>query len=136
MGNSIISVARERETDLMLLGWPAHTPRQEEAFGSVIDLMAKNPPCDLAIVRLRRSGVPGSILVPIAGGPNARLAMELAVTQADAYERREGVRPEIVAVNLVLDDSSDEVIEQRRQDLVEEMGIGEWPIEVRMRRAR
>ena len=25
VGDSIISVARERETDLMLLGWPAHT---------------------------------------------------------------------------------------------------------------
>ena len=95
----------------MILGWPAHIARQEEAFGTIIDLMAKNPPCDLAVVRWRRSGAPARILVPVAGGPNTRLALELAVTQADAYEQRDGKRPEVVALLLILDGAGDDSLE-------------------------
>ena len=136
VGDSIISVARERRTDLMVLGWPAHIPHQkEEAFGTIIDLMAKNPPCDLAVVRIRRTGPPAHILVPVAGGPNTRLALELAVTQADAYEQRDGKRPEVVALNLILDGANGDSLEQRRQALIHEFDIDTLPLELRLRQA-
>jgi nucleotide-binding universal stress UspA family protein len=132
VGSSIISAARERDANLMVMGWPAHVPRQEEAFGTVIDLLAKNPPCDLAVARLRRSGPPTAILVPVAGGPNSRLALELALTQADALEQRGQPRPDIVALNLVLKRTNGQIVEQRQQTLVDQLGIGELPIEIRV----
>lgn len=135
VGDSIISAARERQTNLMVLGWPAHISRQEEAFGTIIDLMAKNPPCDLAVVLLRRTGPPARILVPVAGGPNTRLAIELAVTQADAYEQRDRKRPAVVALNLILDDANDEIVEQRRQALIDEFDLANLPLEVRLTHA-
>jgi len=129
VGDSIISAARERTTNMMILGWPGMAGRRH-AFGTIIDLMAKNPPCDLAVVRFRYGGSLRRILVPVAGGPNARLALELALTEADALELRNGQRPEVVALNLVLGETDD--LEARRQALIDDLAIAGWPIEVRL----
>ena len=132
IGDSIISAARGRNADLMVVGWPVPTHRQQEAFGTILDLLAKNPPCDLAVVRFRRTEPPTRILVPVAGGPNARLALELALTQADALENQGHRRPEVVALNLVLDGINGDDLEQRRQDLLDNLDIADWPIELRL----
>jgi nucleotide-binding universal stress UspA family protein len=135
IGNSIISAAHEREARLMILGWPGHLHHhQQEAFGTVIGLMAKNPPCDLAVAQFRRDGPPSRILIPVAGGPNTRLALELALTQADALEQSGQKRPEVVALNLILDGNRNDTttLEQRRQTLLDELDIGDWPIELRL----
>lgn len=135
--DSIISAAREREANLLLLGWPGYTQSKGQAFGSIIDVMTTHPPCDLAVVRLRRTGLPNRILVPIAGGPNARLAIELAITEADAIEQRTGVRPEVVALNLILgsSDDGDAPKKQRRLDLLEELQTEKWPLELHIKPA-
>jgi amino acid transporter len=132
--DSIIDAAREREANLLLLGWPGYTQSKGQAFGSIIDLMTTHPPCDLAVVRLRRTGLPNRILVPIAGGPNARLAIELAITEADAIEQRTGARPEVVALNLILgsSDDGDAHKKQRRLDLLEELQTEKWPLELHL----
>ncbi len=129
--DSIISVAREREANLLLMGWPGYTRSRGQAFGSVIDLMSHHPPCDLAVVRHRQTDFPASILVPMAGGPNARLALELAITEADAIEARTGNRPQVVGLYLVPEASSDETLEERRAVLVNKLDIAEWPVELR-----
>ncbi len=134
IGDSIISVARARGVSLMVLGWPTRVHHQPVAFGSIIDLLARNPPCDLAVVRFRRGGLPNRILVPVAGGPNARLALELAITEADAVQQRTGVRPEVVGLNLILDGAkgNSNVLEQRRQTLIADLDIADWPLELRV----
>jgi amino acid transporter len=134
VGKSIISAALEREANLMVVGWPGHIHHQDEAFGTILGLLAKNPPCDLAVVRFRRSGAPRRILVPIAGGPNARLALELALAQADALAQDGQVEPEIVALNLVLNSSNPrpDALDQRRQALLQELEFGDLPIDLRV----
>lgn len=132
IGHSIVSAAREREASLILLGWPGYTHSRNQAFGTIIDLLTQNPPCDLAVVRLRRTGLPASILVPIAGGPNARLALELALTEADAIEQRNGSRPKVVALNLIPTNANHDLQEQRRKALLKELEIENWPIELRI----
>jgi len=136
IGDSIISVARERETNLMILGWPERTDRQA-AFSTIIDLMAKNPPCDLAVVRFRRNVEPKRILVPVAGGPNTRMAIELAVTAADAIELQGQARPEIVALHLIIQKSGENNgdIEARRKELTDEFDLEALPIELEIRSA-
>jgi amino acid transporter len=132
VGDSIISAARARKADLMLLGWPGYTYSKGQAFGTIIDLMSKNPPCDLAVVHLRKSGLPSRILVPVAGGPNTRLALELALTEAEAIEQRTGTLPEIVALNIMPNGSDGNKLEQRRLTLLKDLGIDGWPIELRI----
>lgn len=98
IARAIIDTAHRRNSNLILLGWPGYTESRDRAFGSVIDLVSQNPPCDLAVIRFRRREPPRRILVPSAGGPNASLAMELAMAQARQYQREKGELPEITAL--------------------------------------
>jgi CIC family chloride channel protein len=132
VSKSIVDVVREREASLLILGWPGYTQSKGQAFGTIIDLLSKNPPCDLAVARLRKRSLPTSILVPIAGGPNARLALELAVTQAEAIAEQTGERPKVVALNLIPPDGDGDVLEERRQTLLKELDIEGWPLELRI----
>ncbi len=120
IGDSIISAARARNANLMILGWPAHTAHEKEAFGSIIRLISKNPPCDLAVVRYRHHRIPQSILVPAAGGPHARLALQLAIIEAEALEAQHGNPVKVVVLNIArdLDLSNPEVVETRRREIL------------------
>ncbi|MFQ5945767.1 MAG: amino acid permease [Anaerolineae bacterium] len=98
IARAIIDTAHRRDSNLILLGWPGYTESRDRAFGSVIDLVSQNPPCDLAVIRFRKRERPQRILVPSAGGPNASLAMELAIAQARQYQRETEEFPEITAL--------------------------------------
>ncbi len=100
IARAIIDTARRRNSNLILLGWPGYTESRDRAFGSVIDLVSRNPPCDLAVIRFRRREPPRRILVPSAGGPNSSLAMELAIAQAHEFQREKGELPEITALHV------------------------------------
>ncbi len=130
IGDSIISAARARDANLMILGWPGHTSSDKQAFGSIIDLISKNPPCDLAVVRYRRGDWPARILVPVAGGPNARLALELALTEADFIEQKLNRPVKVAALNIISGPADAETIEQRRQSLLKDLDIEGWPVEI------
>jgi len=86
VGQVIQMTVKERGVDLMLLGWPGFAYAADLAFGSVIDLLAANPPCDLAVVRFRERELPERILISTVGGPHAALALELAQSQARCFE--------------------------------------------------
>ncbi len=140
IGHSIIDVSRERAVNLMFLGWPGNAHSREEAFGSITGLLSQNPPSDLAVVRFRHTALPQSILVPIAGGPNSRMALEMALTEADAIEQRTGQRPLVVALNLIMHlkqgEDAETAIRTKHAALLEEFDIGNWPIELRVELAQ
>ena len=79
----------------MLLGWPGYTASPHHAFGSVIDLVAVNPPCDLAVVRFRKRRKPRRILVPTSGGANTALSIRLAIDQARRFAESTGESPTV-----------------------------------------
>lgn len=108
VANAILETARERGTDLMMLEWPGYTETPDAAFGSVIDLVAKNPPCDLAVVRFRKREAPRCILVPTAGGPHAALAIELAISQARQFKIETGEDSNITLLYVLLE-GADEI---------------------------
>ena len=123
VGESIISAARERQANLLLLGWPGYSERKQHAFGSIIDLISASPPCDLAVVRLRRAGLPKRILVPVAGGPNSQLALEFALAEADGVKALEGREVEIIALHLVPPGTPEEEKARRKEELTAELGL-------------
>ncbi|HHB91162.1 MAG TPA: amino acid permease [Anaerolineae bacterium] len=82
---AIRQTVAENASDFIVLGWPGYTNTAGRIFGSVIDPLVDNPPADVAIVRYRRNGDDGpfrAIYVPVAGGPNSRRAVRLAVQLA------------------------------------------------------
>jgi len=76
----------ENASDLMLLGWPGYTGSSGHVYGTVIDALVDNPPVDIAVVRYRERRAMHSILVPVAGGPNSRQAVKMAVSMARGCE--------------------------------------------------
>ncbi len=84
--DAVRDTANENASDLIVLGWPGYTRSRGRFFGSVIDPIVDNPPTDIALVRHRTRRTLRSILVPVAGGPNSRLAVRLAIGMAKSCE--------------------------------------------------
>jgi len=82
VSEAILKTIDENASDLVVLGWPGFAGSRDRLFGSVIDRIASNPPTDIAIVRHRPYEQLRSILVPVAGGPNGRLAVSVAIAMA------------------------------------------------------
>lgn len=88
ISEAILKTTAENASDLLLLGWPGYTGSRDRFFGSVIDPIISNPPTDIGIVRYRPFDELKRILVPVAGGPNGRLALGMAIALARNTEEQ------------------------------------------------
>ncbi len=79
VAGALESIVAERGVDFIVLGWSGAT-RRGRSFGRTIDPLLANPPADMAVVRqaAKPKAEVKSILVAVDGGPNSRLAVELA----------------------------------------------------------
>jgi nucleotide-binding universal stress UspA family protein len=82
VAEAIRKTAVDNASDLIVVGWPRGTRSSGKWYGSDIAPIVGDPPADLAIVRYRHYRPLRSILVPAAGGPNARRGAQLAVSMA------------------------------------------------------
>jgi chloride channel protein, CIC family len=80
VAQAILETIKERHIDLILMGWKGNTSTPGRIFGTVVDTIIRQAGCDVVLVKL------GNIcdfhqfhrwLVPMAGGPNARMAIKL-----------------------------------------------------------
>ncbi len=91
---AILETIKERHINVIFMGWKAEPPTSPgRVFGSIIDTLIRQAPCDLVLVKLgQREDVQGDgttvascplprawnrWLVPIAGGPNSSYALQL-----------------------------------------------------------
>jgi len=135
VASAILATVRERGSDLMLLSWPGYTETPEAAFGSVIDLIAKNPPCDLAVVRFRKREPPRCIVVATSGGPHAALATELAISQARQFERETGESASVTLLHVLPEDADDVAQAWAERMLANVAGHYDYPLQQRVMRA-
>jgi len=84
--DAVRKTAVENASDLILLGWPGFTNTAGRLYGSVIDPIVDDPPCDIAVVRYREHRPLRSIFVPVSGGPNSRRVVRTAVNMASLGE--------------------------------------------------
>ncbi len=82
VADAILKTVSENTSDMILFGWPGYSGTRDQLFGSVIDRIVSNPPADIAILRSRPYTSLRRIVVPVAGGPNSRLAVLTAVALA------------------------------------------------------
>jgi amino acid transporter/nucleotide-binding universal stress UspA family protein len=106
----------ENASDLIVLGWPGYTNTAGRAFGSVIDNIVANPPTDIAVVRYREYRPLKSILVPVAGGPNSRRAVQMAVNMA-AQAQNGPVK--VTAMRIVRSGLPEPLMIRARQDIAQ-----------------
>lgn len=73
----ILDSVLENEADILLLGSGKVTARNK-ILGRVLDPLIQQAPCDVGIMKIKGEGKIKRILVPTAGGPNAKLALKWA----------------------------------------------------------
>lgn len=75
VAGSIRDAVDELGVSLLLAGW--RPGRRRSASGALEDLMM-NPPCDVALIKSGPESSVRSVMVPARGGPQARLALQVA----------------------------------------------------------
>jgi nucleotide-binding universal stress UspA family protein len=112
VSEAILKTLSENSSDIILFGWPGTSGTNEQLFGSVIDRIITNPPADIAIFRDRPYGALRRIVVPIAGGPNSRLSVRMALAMA----RNTPEETEVVLVNVFVAGASRKQAEARARN--------------------
>jgi nucleotide-binding universal stress UspA family protein len=84
---SIREATLETQSNIVVLEWPAATSPRRHRLDAIIRSLATDPPARLVIARLdpSQSGqfAPRSVLAPLRGGANARMALSVAVALAN-----------------------------------------------------
>ncbi len=114
------STIYENASDLLLMGWSGSTGSKDRYFGSLIDPMLDNPPCDMAIVRYREERPIRKILVPVAGGVNSRLAVKMATE----FGYANGEEPALVVVMHIVPSNDDTRFQIRANHIFKETTTG------------
>ncbi len=74
----IVSAVREKETDLLILGWHGQPHSGVFSFGSTVDQVVEHAPCNVIVLKDYGFQPFKRILVPLAGEVNAVFALETA----------------------------------------------------------
>jgi hypothetical protein len=124
----------ENGADTVVIEWPGLGSRRPRALGTVLRDLVADPPADLLLVRphpggLRRADTPPRILVPVRGGSNAVLAIQVGaalgefwgghLTVLQVVGTRDGAgAPDEVVVGRLLQDAGEPAVEvsRRRSD--------------------
>lgn len=74
----IVSTVKEKKADKLVIGWHGQHKSMNFKIGSTIDPIIDRSPCDVVVMKGLEDYSFKSVLVPLAGGPNARLALKMA----------------------------------------------------------
>ena len=84
----ILSAVSDEHADLLVIGWKGFTTTRERIFGEVLDRVVNRATADVAVVKLQDQARFDRILLPTAGGPHTRFAVELLEPIVAAYGSR------------------------------------------------
>jgi len=87
IARGIVSAVRQKRTDLLIMGWQGRAHSGLFKLGSKVDPVVERCPCHVVMFKNCGGGRRyGRVLVPVAGGPNAAFALEVACILADPDE--------------------------------------------------
>jgi CIC family chloride channel protein len=77
VAGAILETVKERHINLVLMGWKGTTTTPGRVFSRVVDAVIRQAGCDVVLTKLNDKRTFERWLLPIAGGPNARQAVQL-----------------------------------------------------------
>lgn len=86
VNKAIIDTVRERNIDLMVMGWKGFSNTMGSVFGGILDDVVMNAECDVVMIKMVQLEKMKTILLPTSGGPHAGLALEISPAIASAYD--------------------------------------------------
>ena len=78
IGAVILQEFQQLEPDTLVLGWSGHLNRGRYLLGRTLDPVIQSAPCDVIVLRGECVDSVHHILIPVAGGPNAPHAFNIA----------------------------------------------------------
>ncbi len=86
IARGIVSAVRQKRVNMLVMGWHGRTRRYAFRLGSTIDPVIERSPCDVVVMKNCSYQQYRKVLVPLAGGPNGALALEVASILAEPEE--------------------------------------------------
>ncbi len=74
---AMLETIKERHINLVLMGWKGSTSTPGRVFGTVVDTLIRQAPCDVVLAKLGEEARFNHWLLPLSGGPNAQYALTL-----------------------------------------------------------
>jgi len=78
VARALTNAVVEFDCDALVVGWQARERPSEIVLGSNVDRLVARTPCDVLVEKLGPADAVDSILVPVAEGPHAELAADVA----------------------------------------------------------
>ena len=88
LDEGILSAVSDEHVDLLVIGWKGFTTTRERIFGEVLDRVVNRATADVVVAKLQEQTSFDRILLPTAGGPHTRFAVELLEPIVAAYGSR------------------------------------------------
>jgi len=76
-GDALVSVIQEENADQALVGWEGQLEREERVFGSTLDTVVTQAPCDVSLVEIENDAI-GTPVALAGSGPHAPAAARRA----------------------------------------------------------
>lgn len=86
VNNAIVDTIKERDVDLMVMGWKGFSNTRGSVFGTVLDDVVMSAECDVVMIKMVHLDKMKNILLPMSGGPHAEYALEIAAAISKAYK--------------------------------------------------
>jgi amino acid transporter/nucleotide-binding universal stress UspA family protein len=88
IARGIVSAVRQKRVNMLIMGWHGRTGRYAFRLGSTVDPVIERSPCDVVVMKNCSYQPYRRVLVPLAGGPNGALALEVASILAEKEDGR------------------------------------------------
>jgi nucleotide-binding universal stress UspA family protein len=76
-GNALVNVIQEENADQALVGWRGQSEQNERVFGSTLDTVITQAPCDVSLVKIEDDAI-GAPIALAGSGPHAPVAARRA----------------------------------------------------------
>jgi amino acid transporter/nucleotide-binding universal stress UspA family protein len=86
VNKAIIDTIRERDIDMMVMGWKGFSNTRGSVFGGAMDDVVLNAECDVIMVKMIHLEHMKNVFIPTSGGPHANFALEIAPSIAETYD--------------------------------------------------
>ena len=90
VGKALIEISDEYKSNILLVGIESQ-PKKRKIFGQVLSPIFEKASSDIGLLKLANNENIRKIMIPTAGGPNARLALEWGIMLAREYNAEIGL---------------------------------------------
>ena len=112
IAEAILDTIRDRQINLLVMGWDEHNRSPGSIFGQTIDTLIEKAPCDLLLVKLGKRAIvyphdlqqAATWLIPMAGGPNVQRAFDYLPGLLSLYPDK--TSPELILSKVFLPSDS------------------------------